>query len=158
MAILAVQHFTGVFGGKAMKRLLVPGAVGCAALAVAAILSRSGLAQEPLPGGGGQAPAAAPSKPLPTDWGSPDGGSVVIKPNRTYAVILEDASDHSSIFSEGHVLSSEPTPEGGREYRLKPTTPGQAATTFEVIVKPNGKAELWITKAGARHLAATLKP
>jgi hypothetical protein len=142
-----------------MKRLLVPSAVGCAALALAVVLSQSGLAQEPPPGSGGQGPpAAAPAKPLPTDWGSPDGGSVVIKPNRTYAILLEDASDHNSIFSEGHVLSSEPTPEGGRGYRLKPTTPGQATTTFEVIVNPNGKAELWMTKAGARHLAAALKP
>ena len=141
-----------------MKRLLVPSAVGCAALAVAVVLSQSGLAQAPLPGGGGQGPAAAASKPPPTDWGSPDGGSVVIKPNRAYAIVLEDASDHSSIFSEGHVLSSQPTPEGGRAFLLKPTTPGQATTSFEVIVKPDGKAELWMTKAGNRHLAATLKP
>jgi hypothetical protein len=141
-----------------MKRLLVSSAIGCAALAVAVVISQSGLAQEPPPGGGAQAPAAAPPKPLPTDWGSPDGGSVVIKSSRTYAIVLEDASDHSSIFSEGHVLSSQPTPEGGLEYRLKPTTPNQATTTFEIIVKPGGKAELWMTKAGNRHLAATLKP
>ena len=152
-----------------MKRLLVPSAAGCAALAVAVALSQPVLSQpavsqtpptqEPPPASGEPAPApAAPSKPLPTDWGSPDGGSVVIKPNRAYTMILDDASDHSSIFSEGHVLSSQPTPEGGRIYRLKPTTPGQATTTFEVIVKPGGKAELWMTKAGARHLAAPLKP
>jgi hypothetical protein len=145
-----------------MKRLLVPGALGGAALAAAVVISQSGLARDQPPAGGAPAPvpapAPAPSKPLPTDWGSPDGGSVVTKPNRTYSIILEDASDHSSIFSEGHVLSSEPTPEGGRVYRLKPTTPGQTSTTFEVIVQANGRAELWMTKAGARHLAATLKP
>ncbi|HEY2662368.1 MAG TPA: hypothetical protein VGI79_21815 [Caulobacteraceae bacterium] len=140
-----------------MKRLLAASAVGCFAVAVAVALSQSALAQEPPSESPEPGPATA-SKPLPTDWGSPDGGSVVIKPNRAYTMILDDASAHNSIFSEGHVLSSQPTPEGGRIYHLKPTTPGQATTTFEVIVKPDGKAELWMTKAGARHLAAPLKP
>lgn len=140
-----------------MKRLLAPDAAACLAAAVAAVLSLSGSVQAPPPAGGAPGGAAA-AKPPRTDWGAPDGGSVTIMPNGTYLIILDDMSDHSSIFSEGHVHSSEPTPEGGRIFRLKPTTPGQATTVFEVIAKPDGTAELWVDKSGQRHMAAALKP
>jgi hypothetical protein len=110
---------------------------------------------------------APPAPPPPTgaaaqsdgeSWGSPDGGAVVIKPGgRAYSVLITDVSDNSSLFSEGRVVSRTERPDGSHSYLLKPTTPGQAGWTLEVIAKPDGTAEIYLTKGGVRHLAAPLK-
>ena len=133
-----------------MMKWIVPGFGGCAAVAILAVLWQAGSAPMPAPSG---AAAAAQGE----DWGSPDGGAVVIKPNGTYSVLVTDVSDNSSLFSEGRVVSRTPTPDGGHAYRLKPTTPSQVAWTLEVVAKPDGTAELYVTRGGARHLACPLK-
>ena len=116
-----------------------------------------------LAGGGPDAPARQPPAPASAaqgeDWGSPDGGAVVIKPGGTdYSILVEDAGDHSSVFSEGRVVGRTGTMTGEHSYRLKPTTPGQESWMFEVDAKADGTAELYVTKGGGeRHLVTTLK-
>jgi hypothetical protein len=135
-----------------MNRWIVPGFGGCAAAAVIAVLWQAG-AQAPEPA----APAAPASAAQGEDWGSPDGGAVVIKPGGTYSVLVEDAEDHSSVFSEGRVVGRSGTMAEAHSYRLKPSTPGQERWTFEVDAKPDGTAELYVDKGSPRHLVTTLK-
>ena len=135
-----------------MNRWIVPGFGGCAAAALIAVLWQAG-AETPPPAS--PAPASAAQG---EDWGSPDGGAVVVKPGGVYSILVEDAGDHSSVFSEGRVVGRTGTMAGEHSYRLKPTTPGQESWTFEVDAKADGTAELYVTKGGReRHLVTTLK-
>jgi hypothetical protein len=141
-----------------MNRWIVPGFGGCAAAALIAVLWQAG-AQTPLPAAS-PAPASAQGGSLTQgeDWGSPDGGAVVIKPGgATYSILVEDAGDHSSMFSEGRVVGRTGTMTAEHSYRLKPTTPGQESWTFEVDAKPDGTAELYLDKGSPRRLVTTLK-
>lgn len=133
-----------------MRKWIVPSFGGCAAVAVLAVLWQAGAPPAPA-----QTSTAAQSQG--EDWGSPDGGAVVIKPGGLYSVLITDVSDNSSLFSEGRVVSRTERPDGSHSYLLKPTTPGQAGWSLEVIAKPDGTAEIWLTKGGVRHLAAPLK-
>jgi hypothetical protein len=134
-----------------MRKWIVPGFGGCAAVVVLAVLWQAGAPPAPA-----QTSAAAASQG--ESWGSPDGGAVVIKPGgTTYSVLITDVSDNASLFSEGRVVSRSDRPDGSHTYLLKPTTPGQAGWSFEVIAKPDGTAEIWLIKGGQRHLAAPLK-
>jgi hypothetical protein len=136
-----------------MNRWMVPGFGACAAAAFIAVLWQAG-AQTNEPA----TPPARASAAQGEDWGSPDGGAVVIKPGGTnYSILVEDAGDHSSVFSEGKVVGHTGTMAGDHSYRLKPTTPGQEAWTFEVDAKPDGTADLYVTKGSPRHLVTTLK-
>jgi hypothetical protein len=133
-----------------MNRWIMPGFGGCAAIVILTALWQAG-AQTPPPG----APAAAVV--TATDWGTPDGGGVVIKANGSYSILCDDMTDKSSVFSEGQVAGRSESPDGTRTFRLRPTTPRQEGWMFEVIAKPDGTGELWVTKGGARHMVATLK-
>ena len=136
-----------------MNRWIVPGFGGCAAAAFIAVLWQAG-AQTPPPAG----PPAPVSAAQGENWGSPDGGAVVIKPGgTTYSILVEDAGDHSSVFSEGRVAGLSGSLAEAHTYRLRPTTPGQESWTFEVVASPDGSAELYVTKGGARHLVCPLK-
>jgi hypothetical protein len=134
-----------------MNRWLAPGVGGCAAVVILTALWQAGAQTPP----SGPAPASASKG---EDWGTPDGGAVVIKPGgTTYSILCDDVSDKSSVFSEGRVQSETGPMDGEHHYRLKPTTPGQEGWLFEVIAKPDGTGELWVTKGGARHMVAPLK-
>jgi hypothetical protein len=142
-----------------MNRWIVPGFGGCAAAALIAVLWQAG-AQTPLPAASPAPAGAAQGGGLTQgeDWGSPDGGAVVIKPGgATYSILVEDAGDHSSVFSEGRVVGRTGTMSEAHSYRLKPTTPGQEGWIFEVDAKPDGSAELYLDKGSPRHLVTTLK-
>ena len=136
-----------------MNRWIVPGFGGCAAAALIAALWQAGAQTSPP-----AAPPAPASAAQGEDWGSPDGGAVVIKPGgANYSILVEDATDHSSVFSEGRVVGRSGSLAEAHSYRLKPTTPGQENWLFEVDAKPDGSAELYVTKGGARRLVTTLK-
>jgi hypothetical protein len=82
----------------------------------------------------------------------------VIKPGgTTYSILVEDAGDHSSVFSEGRVVGRTGNLAEEHSYRLKPTTPGQEGWIFEVDAKPDGTAELYVDKGSPRHLVTPLK-
>jgi len=137
-----------------MNKWIVPGFGGCAAAALIAALWQAGAqAPQSVP------PPAPASAAQGEDWGSPDGGAVVIKPGGAlYSILVEDAGDHSSVFSEGRVIGHTGSMADQHSYRLKPTTPGQEGWIFEVDAKPDGTAELYLTKGGGeRHLVTTLK-
>lgn len=144
-----------------MNRWIVPGFGGCAAAAVIAALWQAGTQAPPPvapPGPGPAAAAAVATAATGENWGSPDGGAVVIKPGAaTYSVLVEDMGDHSSVFSEGRVVGVTGSLAEAHTYHLKPTTPGQESWTFEVDAKADGTAELYVIKAGARRLVTTLK-
>ncbi len=134
-----------------MNRWLAPGVGGCVAAVLLTALWQAGEQASP-----SSPPAASAAKG--EDWGTPDGGAVVIKPGgATYSILCDDVTDKSSVFSEGRVVSETGPMDGEHTYRLKPTTPGQESWSFEIIAKPDGAGELWVTKAGARHLVAPLK-
>jgi hypothetical protein len=139
-----------------MNRWIVPGFGGCAAAAVIAVLWQAG-SPSPQPAAPSAPGAGAASAAQGEDWGSPDGGAVVIKPGGTYSILVEDAGDHSSVFSEGRVVGRTGALTEEHSYRLKPTTPGQESWVFEVDAKPDGTAELYVSKGSARHLVTTLK-
>lgn len=145
-----------------MNRWIVPGFGGCAAAAVIAALWQAGTQTLPVaPPGPGPVPAAAAAVATAAtgeNWGSPDGGAVVIKPGAAaYSVLVEDMGDHSSVFSEGRVVGVTGSLAEAHTYRLKPTTPGQESWMFEVDAKADGTAELYVIKGGARRLVTTLK-
>lgn len=144
-----------------MNRWIVPGFGGCAAAAVITALWQAGAQTPPLvapPGPGPAAAAVAVTAAQGENWGSPDGGAVVIKPgSAAYSILVEDMGDHNSVFSEGRVVGVTGSLAEAHTYRLKPTTPGQESWMFEVDAKADGTAELYVTKAGARHLVTTLK-
>ena len=55
--------------------------------------------------------AAASAQPTFTsgDWGTSDGGVVVVKANGTYELAITDESNEKSIFSEGKVVDRKPS-------------------------------------------------
>lgn len=127
-----------------MNRWLAP---GCLAAVMLIALGQAG----------GQTHPAGKSNPG-AKWGTPDGGAVVINPGgKTYSILCDDVTDKSSVSSEGRVMSLNGPINGEHTYKLKPTTPGQQGWTFEVIAKPDGTGELWVSKGKARHLVASLK-
>jgi hypothetical protein len=142
-----------------MNRWIVPGFGGCAAAALIAVLWQAGAptpepAAPPAPASAAQGANLAQGE----DWGSPDGGAVVIKPGgANYSILVEDMDDHSSVFSEGRVVGRTGSMTEAHSYRLKPTTPGQERWTFEVDAKADGTAELYVDKGSPRHLVTTLK-
>lgn len=133
-----------------MMKWIAPGFGSCAAAVILAALWQAGAATP-------QTPVGVAASAEISDWGSPDGGAVVLKPNGTYSVLVTDVSDNSSLFSEGRVVARRPNPDGGVTYVLKPTTPSEVSWTLEVVAKPDGTAELYVTRGGVRHLACPLK-
>lgn len=134
-----------------MNRWIMPGFGGALAVVALTALWQAGGAPQPGPG-----PGSASSATADETWGTPDGGVVSVKVSGTFSILCDDVTDKSSVFSEGRVVGRTGAPDGERTYRLKPTTPGQEGWVFELIAKADGTGELYVTRAGRRHLVAPL--
>jgi hypothetical protein len=134
-----------------MNRWLAPGVGGCAAAVILTALWEAG-AQTP------STAASAASVSKGEDWGTPDGGAVVIKPGgKLFSILCDDITNKTSIFSEGRVVSETGPMDGEHSYKLSATTPGQVGWRFEVLAHPDGTGELWFTRGKDHHLVAKLK-
>jgi hypothetical protein len=91
------------------------------------------------------------------DWGTEDGGAVVVRADGAFDLAITDSTTGDSIFSQGKVTARTPTADGKLALTLQPAQPNAKVGQFIIEVATDGSGVLFVQAGGSRHQAATLK-